>query len=199
MVQSATVGKNKEGPDARELEILWHIYKTPQIKDLEIANDLGIGDHNVEYARKNMIQKGWIKNSPRVDLSRLGFPERYRVDIWVDMRQIKEAADKAVEHNRAEAKKTEKDRKEIQKVVRTQRELARYIVKDLATLKPYDRTILIEDILILLGGAADLTAIVRAINNEAMLEFVTEGLRMCPGVGNTSTSLEKLSYLNGTL
>lgn len=184
MADGNSHAKSKELPDDRELEILWHLHKNPKMSNLEIANQMRITENQVRYDRTNMKDKGWILEIPRVNLSKLGFPQRYRVDVWVDQRQLKGNAGGMP----GDSKK-----------VGTQRELALYIVQDLAHRKPFDSTILIEDILILLGGPADLTTIVRAVNNDAMLDFVTEGLRMCGGISQTATCLEQRSYLTGTL
>jgi DNA-binding Lrp family transcriptional regulator len=184
MEQDHSQVKRKEMPNARELEILWHLYRDPRKKDIPIANETGINESQVRYAREAMIQRGWIKVNPRVDLSTLGFPERYRVDIWIDQRQLK-----------GKMGGMPQDETKIE----NQREMALYLINKVAKRAEFKSNILIEDILILLGGPADLTVIVRATTNDAMLDFVTEGLRMCGGIEKTATCLEQRSYLTGTL
>jgi len=184
MDQGSFQTRKTETPNEREQEILWYLHESPNLKDLQIANKMSINETQVRYARESMVKRGWIKENPRVDLAMLGFPERYRVDIWIDHRELK----RPPEGRQADSSN-----------YNSQRLLALYIVNTLATEARFKPTILIEDILILLGGEADLTAIVRAKNNNSMLEFVTEGIRMCRGVARTLSCLELRSYLSGTL
>jgi hypothetical protein len=83
--------------------------------------------------------------------------------------------------------------------VDSQKNLARYILRRLPNRKPFAGKILVEDVRILLGHPADLTATVRASTTDAMLEFVTEGLRMCNAVSQTTSCLEAWSCRDGQI
>jgi DNA-binding Lrp family transcriptional regulator len=74
-------------------------------------------------------------------------------------------------------------------VVDSQKRLGRYVIEVLAKDSAFRDRILVEDVHILLGGPADMSATVRARDNDAMLEFVINGLRVCEGIQQTTTCL----------
>jgi hypothetical protein len=76
----------------------------------------------------------------------------------------------------------------------TQSRLARYILKYLSQREEFKKIIFVEDVKILMGGPADLSATVQAASNESIFTFVTHGLRLCTAISNTTTYLVQESY-----
>jgi DNA-binding Lrp family transcriptional regulator len=62
--------------------------------------------------------------------------------------------------------------------------------KSSEALKNYTERIYVEDVTILLGHQADLSAAVRVHNSDVIRRFVTDGLRLLAGINSTSTSQE---------
>jgi hypothetical protein len=67
-------------------------------------------------------------------------------------------------------------------------------METLARDSAFHDKVLVEDVHILLGGPADMSATVRARDNDAMLDFVVSGLRICEGVQQTTTCLMQWSH-----
>lgn len=171
-------------PDDEELKVLWKLHEHPDATVKQISDDVGMSEHKVKHCLDAMRGKGWIRVGRFVDVAKLGFPERYRVDISVDPRRLKQKGEGGLP-------------KDAKAEINNQRDLAFYIFREVAKLDQFHRRILIEDIRILLGGPADLSAIIRATDNRTMLEFITDGLRTCGAVANTSTCLEQWSIQEG--
>lgn len=180
------VNQTDEVPTEIEKKILWVLYRTPGATQEQIASTLDITKNIVKHRIDEMKGKRWIKDFVQVNFAKLGYPERFRVDIWIDPRRLKLKGEGGLPDD----KKAE---------INDQKDLARYIVRKVAKQAAFLETILIEDVRILLGGPADLTAIVRAASNDVMLDFVIHGLRMCGAVANTATSLEQWSTLEDDL
>jgi len=175
----APVRRNRP-PNEREQKILEYLRSNPRAtyKALEVAT--GQKPHEVEWALKAMSRKGWIESGFRVSPTALGFPERYRVDIWVIPPMLRKG-------HGGRAHDLDTARRRL--VVDSQERLGRYIMETLATDPAFKERILVEDIHILLGGPADMSATVRARDNRSMLDFVVNGLRICEGIQQTTTYL----------
>jgi len=129
-------------------------------------------------------QDGYVVGAYLLDLAVLGYPLRYRVDIFVKPANLREGKGGLPEDDA---------------VVDSQKKLAQYILRRLPARKPFDGKILVEDVRILLGSPADLSATVRAKDTDAILEFVTQGLRMCRAVSQTASCLEAWSCRDGVI
>jgi DNA-binding Lrp family transcriptional regulator len=171
-------------PNKIEESILWHLHRKPRSTQPEIAKELGLTQRQVRNAMEGMrkTDKEWIEDGYRIDPTILGFPERYRVDISLIPRNLKTGIAGFGDAIDAKIK------------IETQWDFAKYIVDNLSQRDQFKYTVIVENVSVLLGGSADLSATVRAKNNGTMLNFVTNGLRMCGAISNTSTCLEQKSY-----
>jgi DNA-binding Lrp family transcriptional regulator len=172
---------NDELADAQEERVLAHLIQKRTLGDTqkEIADALEMEGPAVRRTLDKMRNKGWIASGYTVlDLKPLGFTLRYRVDIWVAPRRLHDGTGGLPGDKTA---------------IKTQKDLARYIHRILPAKKEFKESILVEDVKILLGAPADMSATVLAKNNQAMLEFVTEGLRMCGAVYQTASLQESWS------
>lgn len=101
-----------------------------------------------------------------------GYFRRYRIDILVDQRAL----------GRGEGGHHKEER------IDTQEKLGEYIKYRLS--QKYIGRVVVVDVGILLGHAADLTVIVYAKGRNAIRDFITNGIRRCGGVESSSTSEE---------
>lgn len=172
--------KKKKKPNEREQTILEYLRLNPRATYAALQVATGLKAYEVEWTLKAMSRKGWIEDGYRISPTALGFPECYRVDIWVIPLKLREGCGGRAQDLDEEGRRF---------VVDSQKRLGRYIVEVLAKDPAFRDRILVEDVHILLGGPADMSATVRAHDNDAMLEFVVSGLRVCEGIQQTTTCL----------
>jgi hypothetical protein len=172
------------GPSQKQKMILEGLRKKPDASMMDLAKSLSMTYETVTNAVDTMKKKQWVEHRHRIAPPILGFPERYRVDITVIPAKLRLG-----EGGRPE---DIDNGKRIQ--VHTQQGLARYIVNTLSKDAKFLEVIMVEEVSVLLGGPADMSATVWAKNNESMLKFVTYGLRMAEGIQTTSTFLEHWSF-----
>jgi len=172
-------------PTEREQAILEYLRINPRATYAALQVATGLKSHEVEWALKAMTRKKWIEDGFRVSPTALGYPERYRVDIWVIPLKLREGAGGRAQDVDASGQRLYVD---------SQKRLGRYIMETLAKDPAFRDRILVEEIHILLGGPADMSATVRARDNDSMLEFVVSGLRICEGVQQTTTCLMQWSH-----
>lgn len=184
-VEVRTPTRRHRPPNDREQKILEYLRFHPQATYVALQVATGLKTHEVEWALKEMRKKGWVDSGYRVSPTALGFPERYRVDIWVLPTVLRAGLGGRLQD-------TDQARKRL--VVDSQERLGRYIMETLAYDPAFKDRILIEDVHILLGGPADMSATVRARDNKSMLDFVVNGLRICEGVQQTTTYLLSWSF-----
>ncbi|WP_321478104.1 hypothetical protein [uncultured Paludibaculum sp.] len=161
-----------------------HVHENPMAEHKEIADELELTPAQVKHALDELKQEGHVVGAYLVDLEFLGYPLRYRVDIFVTPANLRDGKGGLPEDDGQ---------------VDSQKKLAQYILKKLPTRKPFAGKILVEDVRILLGSPADLSATVRARDTEAILEFVTQGLRMCRAISQTASCLEAWSCRDGVI
>ena len=161
--------------------VLWSYYQDPTIDQKAVADNLEITIDQVKHAVETLRNDGYLSRKVAVDFEYLGYPMRYRVDIFVSPDKLREGKGGWPEDEGVDSQKN----------------LARYILNRLPRKEMFKGKILVEDVLILLGNPSDLSAVVRAKDTDAMLEFITEGLRMCRAIYQTSSSIEAWSCREG--
>jgi DNA-binding Lrp family transcriptional regulator len=174
---TAHTPRRKILPSADQEKILHHLFDNPEDPQWKIAEVLSLTEPKVKHAIDDMKERKWITSGYSVDLRSLGYALRYRVDIWVAPRQLQE--------NTGGMKGDFG--------ITTQKKLARYIINVLPKKTRFSGSILVEDVRILLGSPADMSATVLAKDTDSMFNFVTEGLRMCGAIYQTSSCEENYS------
>jgi DNA-binding Lrp family transcriptional regulator len=172
--------KKRKKPNEREQTILEYLRMNPRATYAALQVATGLKPYEVEWTLKAMSRKGWIEDGYRISPTALGFPECYRVDIWVIPLRLREG-------NGGRSQDVDEEGHRL--VVDSQKRLGRYMIEVLAKDPVFCDRILVEDVHILLGGPADMSATVRARDNDSMLDFVVSGLRICEGIQQTTTCL----------
>lgn len=170
--------------DEKDHEIIQWMRDKPEIRLKALAESIPIVSGAEEKVPYSTIQKrvnklkemGVVKEIYTVNLKKIGYPLRFRIDIVVDPVDLREEKGKGIN---------------------SQRKLAKYIVEELATEEKYAGRIIVDDVFILLGGQADMSLDIRSSDNEIVSEFVTESLRKTYGIRNTMTVHLTESYMNG--
>lgn len=111
------------------------------------------------------------------DWAAVGFPFRYRIDVKANMRELRLGRGGPPDDAQA---------------VDSQKGLCSYI-KDVLARRYQDRLVILETV-ILLGSKYDIAIMLRVKDPKTILDFVTEGLRILGGVGDTMTSHEAWTY-----
>lgn len=159
-----------------------YLYQNPTATHNVVAQETHLTPAQVKHCLDELRREGHITHRYEVDPDYLGYELLYRVDIVIIPSKLREG------HGGLEGDKAR---------VESQKSLARYILNDLPNNEQFKGKILVQDVQILLGHPADLSATVRAVNSDAMLEFVTEGLRMCQAISQTTSCLEAWSCRGG--
>src|SRR5581483_21144 len=164
--------------DIKNRKILDYVRHKPNATVVEIAKTIEMKRAATQKRITKLVRAHRLKRALIVDLDALGFRYRYRVDIKIAPQTLK-AQFKVLED----------------KIPNPQMRLAHHLMNALE-INDSERaaSIIIEDVSIVLGEPADLTAIVRTNDPSHILGFVTTDLRGIPGVENTSTSFEAWTY-----
>jgi DNA-binding Lrp family transcriptional regulator len=165
------------------MKIMRYLQEDPTAEQADIANTTGLTLSQVKHGLKELEDGDHIQKGRFASLKSLGYVYRFRVDIFVSPINLRDG------------KGGLPDDKSI--LVNTQETLGDYIMNILPQKELFRDRIFVQDVRILLGHPADLSATVLAIDNESMLSFVTKGLRMCQAISQTSTALEAWSTVNG--
>jgi DNA-binding Lrp family transcriptional regulator len=160
-----------------------YLFENPTASQKAIADAKSLTEDQVRNCIRDLRRDEHISDGCKVSLKYLGFSETYRVDIHVSPSKLRGGKGGLLGHDGVDSQKA----------------LARYILRRLPNEAEFKGTVLVEDVKILLGNPADLSATVHAVSTTAMLKFVTEGLRMCEAVYQTSTSSEAWSSKDGDL
>ena len=170
---------NAEPLDDIDLLITKYVVRDPRAEVAEIADELRLSASGVQkrlsalFERKVLVREGIrVMSWPEV-----GFPLRYSISIEVDQRELRKGRGGPPDDELG---------------IDSQRKLAVYIKDQLP--KRFDGRIIVLEVTILLGEKADIVASVLARDHPAILEFVTDGLRILGGVSRTRTSEEAWSY-----
>jgi DNA-binding Lrp family transcriptional regulator len=171
----------------KDRQIAQEIAQNPRASIPLIAKLTGIPESTVGKRLAALMQAHRIGRILQIfNWPAMGYQRRYRIDILVDQRSLTKGEGGLYE---PPPKLGEKDRPkaETQRIY-TQEQLAIYIKYTLG--KKYEGRIVVLDVSILLGHAADLTVTVCARGGKSILDFVTNGLRPLGGIQSTSTSEE---------
>jgi len=168
----------REEKHAADMRAVAHyIHRNPGANQETIARETELTVNQVKHCLDDLKRSEYVRHEYSVDPKYLGYELRYRVDIFVAPSKLRKGTGGLPGDEG----------------VGSQKQLANYILRKLPDKQPFKGKILVEDVQILLGHPADLCATVRASDTHAMLEFVTEGLRMCSAVYQTASCLEAWS------
>jgi len=142
----------------------------------DIAGALKESEGTIADRVKRLRDEGRLHDVTVVDLVSAGFPLKYRIDIKINPRELRENKGKAENHP--------------ERKISSQKALARYIATSLPHDERFAGSVVVEDVTIALGDRADLSATVWVKSHEAIFSFVTEGVRSISGVDSTSTCHE---------
>jgi len=170
-----------ERTQANMKRVARYLHEHPTATQKQISQALNLTDDQVKHSLEDLRNDNRIVSRYSVDLGYLGYHLRYRVDIFVSPANLRGGKGGLPHHSN----------------VGSQEELANYILQRLPAEAEFNGKILVEDVRILLGHPADLSASVYATETQAMLDFVTKGLRMCNAVYQTTTCLEAWSCKRG--
>jgi DNA-binding Lrp family transcriptional regulator len=174
--------KKAAATDTKDDAIISCLKESPEILLKNIPGRIkgvnGLGE-TIPYTTVQKHVNKLIKNKVvsrifSVNLGAAGYTSRYRIDILIEP---------------VEFRKMESDESEDEGASYTdQRGLAKHIIDTLARDERFAGDLIIEDVNILIGGDVDLSLDVYAKNDKTATEFVIDGLRKLPGVGNTRTA-----------
>ncbi len=169
--------------DEINLAILRHIMEHPTDRVEQIGKDREVGlEREATQKRINKLAEiNALKRGIDVNLSMLGYNERYRVDLSIDPIAIKDAKNTRF-WKRAGLSSEEN----------LQKRLGQYVMK-----MRYPNLI-VEDVCVLLGHPSDLSLTIRTHDSEkahsVIFRYVTEALREeIPGIKTTWTAIEAWS------
>jgi DNA-binding Lrp family transcriptional regulator len=172
---------SRERTQANMKKVALYLHEHPTATQRQISEGTSLSEDQVKHSLEDLREDNHITSRYNVDVRYLGYTLRYRVDIFVTPGKLRGGKGGLLEHSN----------------VGSQEELAKYILRTLPAQAQFTNKILVEDVRILLGHPADLSASVYATDTTAMLEFVTKGLRMCNAVYQTTTCLEAWSCRRG--
>lgn len=173
--------------DQKDFLILDCVRKHPEatVKQLgdyikeSVGEDEAIPYHTLQKRVLKLINYRVLRRQLTVDPAAFGYTLHARIDISV---------------NQSELRKGSKPHG-----AKTQKALAEFIVNNLAGTDPrFKGEIFVNDIHVLLGSA-DLSIDVFVKDHRKLSEFVIEGVRDLPGIGNTHTATFAWSVKHGYL
>jgi DNA-binding Lrp family transcriptional regulator len=163
--------------DQIDQQILECVVRDAKVTVDQLAEELSLTASAIQKRLTALFDGRYIERVIAVrDWAGAGFPFRYRVDVQVNMRELKAGRGGLLDD---------------QQRVDSQKKLGIYIAEIVP--KQFRGRIVIEDVAILLGRA-DLSVTVRVRDAQTILDFVTDGLRMLGGVEQTVTSFESWAY-----
>ena len=171
--------------DDKNRDILKYVMENPRATLTQIADHTKIPLGTAQKRVQRLLHDKYLERVLRVvDLGKLGYQSRHRIDIFINPRELR--------HNEA-------GYGDYIGQIHNQQELAAFIMNVLPNQKIGDAEktfgdgLLVENVTILLGHRADLSAIVWVRDKNVLTRFVTDGLRQSAGVQNTNTALEAWS------
>jgi DNA-binding Lrp family transcriptional regulator len=188
--------------DETDQRIARFLIDHPTATDDTIAAKLNLHKNTVQRRKHAMVEEKVIAPSAAVlDWAAIGFPFRYRIDIQIEPLALRHA-----ESSDEDAGPPDWPDKSARKI-KSQEQFARFIQSDLVKYvawrikegmeedvaegwENFADQVIVHDVVILLGHAADMYLTLRAKNQTAVRKFVTAGLRMMRGVHTTTTSQE---------
>ena len=196
----------------QERRIARYLIENPDADNKKIAADLGLHINTVQPIAKQLKTEILSASFQVLDWDALGLGLRYRIDIQINQRHLRQGGGPEDLEEFLSQRPPEHFAK-YARDIRTQERLALFIWHHLAnyvawriedavakedekskeSLANYAARVHIEDVVILLGGQADLSVAVRVHNAAIIRKFVTDGLRMMSGINSTTTSQEMWS------
>jgi DNA-binding Lrp family transcriptional regulator len=178
MASRSTKRKKVMKLDKKDEAIMHCIEQNPTIllKLIPLALERA-GNEPIPYATvqrhvSKLMENGFLTRSFTINWAKAGYLVRYRVGILIDPVELREKA--------------------TDKPYRTQKELADYILRQLANRETFKNNLLIDDVYILLSGHADLSIDFFAKDDKTATQFIIDALRGLSGVSNTGSA--KLTY-----
>jgi DNA-binding Lrp family transcriptional regulator len=194
------------------------LINNPSADDEALAKSLGIHKNTVQRRRRALLTEGILAPSLEIrDWGAIGFPLRYRIDIEINAQSLlggdageKRKAARDFDASPADCPEELRPKRPVD----TQERMAHYIYSDLLKYVKWristgqdhgngfdnlEDVLIIQDVNILLGHRADLSMIVRASHQSAVLMLVVNGLRRMRGVTSTVSSHEAWSCVDGFL
>ena len=169
--------------NANLMKIMRYLQEDPTADQADIATATELTLNQVKHGLKELEDGNHVQKCRFAYLKSLGYTFRYRIDIFVSPINLRDGKGGLPDDESLS--------------VNTQETLGEYIMNTLPQKDLFRDKIFVQDVRILLGNPADLSATVLAIDNESILNFVTKGLRMCQAISQTSTALEAWSTVNG--
>ena len=167
----ATEARKAWNPMIEDAEILEYIAARPRSTLKAIAIDLGLSTVTVQRRVSNLMQHRHLDRLLVVNYDSLGYRIRFRIDVTVELSNL------------------DSESRSIKAVASA--------IKHLGRDPQFRGSLFIKSIQVLLGSLADLSISIRARNTEVVFAFVTDGLRVLPGVRSTS-SVQEAEVLDET-
>lgn len=161
--------------DEKDEAIVHCIEQNPDILLKNIPGEL---DEEIPYATvqrrvKKLTERKVIGHAFSIDWAVAGYMVRYRVGILIDPVALR-------------------DKSSPEKKYDSQKGLADHIMNELVQDDRFKNKLVIDDVLILLGGNVDLAIDFYARDDKTATQFIIDALRRLPGVSNTASA--KLAY-----
>ena len=171
----------------KDRNIIDCLINNPHASVKTLSKQVGYPPSTVQKRVASLIRTKRLGRILRVeDWGYAGYPLRYRVDIKINQAELRRA--------QADAGGSDEVHSDVQPGTEPpagQRALAKHIKQTLA--KAYAGSLIVEDIVLLLGQQADVSIIVRSRDANSVFDFVTNGLQRLDGVEGTMTSHEAWS------
>ena len=202
--------------DEKDRDIARYLSEHPDATIPEIADGVGIPEGTVEHRRSKMVKAGVLQPAATFvrSWSAVGLPWRFRIDIMINQLELRDGTNGGGPGDCPPYLKPATP-------IDSQERLASFIKDKLVdyvawritegkeiedrpsikhssslTAEQFKSSIIVQDVTILLGHTADLSAMVRSSSLGAIRKFVTSGLRMMKGISATSTAHEVWSYMD---
>lgn len=187
--------------DEKDQAIAHAVIRYPQATIEELAEQTRIAASTVQKRVADMLARDQLARVMEVrDWRAAHYPLRYRIDIKVHQPAFMEDAGGGPVVAKPAETSADDDPDEGPLAlpppghkVTSQKELGRYIKNRLARAECFRGRLVCLDVVILMGHAYDLSVTVRAVDANAVTDFVTRGLRFCRAVAETMSSLEAWS------
>lgn len=184
--------------DEKDQRIAEAIIRHPEASIEDIAEHTRIAASTVQKRVAEMIGREQLARIMEVrDWKAAHYPLRYRIDIRVHQPAfMDEEGGGPIQVANIESF-VDDDPDEVplalpipaQKIT-SQKKLGRYIKNRLARAEYFRGRLVCLDVVILMGHDYDLSATVRAVDTDAVTDFVTRGIRFLRSVAETMSSLE---------
>ena len=169
--------------DEKDQRIIEYLIANSSASVELLAEKVALPPSTVQKRLSRLFQESYLERAIRiVDWAAVGYPLNYWVDMKVNLRSLQAGQGGLVgDRGRVDSPKR----------------LANYILNVLSA--DYKGSLIVQDVIILLGSPADLSVALRAKDHHAVLDFVTVGLRSLGAVDSTTTFHAAWSRAEGDL